>query len=938
MATSIKKSFKLIHTVILLLLTLYLHSEGTKQIRPTVASFGTLVLNPSINNFALYNCNVSERLNIRINNVNEIINIGIGNITNGAGTNFTDLVFRVLDPNGTVVYGGTGISTPTAGTGYIASYSQAVAGPNTVAAGGYIPIIINATLIGDYWIEFYSPNLIGLARRELELFDVTVTNGANQVQNGRLWSKSWQFSVGDSQVGYGDPYENPFNGKIYIYSDDGVVSKIDMNAMKPLVFAVSCNQYGVTNTGNFPNDCKSKTGQSVIPQYKVFLNDPDSICFPTGAAGAFIGQPQFTGCNQNNFNFNVNVSSSGFVETFINMNGVPGFQVGTSDVKIITSASAGTNTIVWDGTDGLGNPHSFTGPIEIVFNFISGLTNIPLFDVEYNEFGLKVEIIRPALPNSQPALYWNDNLVGGTIEMNGCTNPGGCHLWDGTFTTGVGVTSVGNGNTINTWWYVSTNVLDTVVISPPSIAVSATSTQICINDSIQLTASGGFTYLWSASPADPSLTQTSGAVNNPLMVSPTTSTTYYVTGTDNLGCCNTAQVQVGILPAPVLIPNNPNVCFGDSAHLVVTGANTYEWDVNPITLGEITVFTSSNATYSVTGTDANGCSADTIVQVTVNSLPDVNISPISACVGTETDLTAYGADSYIWSTGQNANPISISISQNTLYYVTGTDSNGCSGVDSILVTAYSRPEVYAGYDTTVCAGQPVPIHAWGNAQTYVWNNNIFGTDVMVVPLQTSTYIVTGSDINDCTNSASVTVTTVPLPTAAYHAIQEIIPSWDHTFQLLDQSLGNPVSWVWNFSTGDQFTTQNVEYVFPEEANGNYTFTLEVKNDFGCSDITEGSIYVNSLFSLYIPNSFTPNGDENNNYFHIFSQNINMDYFSVRIYNRWGQIIFQSSRPDFEWDGTFNGVLCPQGVYVYTIMYRDSDNLDRMKYGSITLFY
>jgi gliding motility-associated-like protein len=101
--------------------------------------------------------------------------------------------------------------------------------------------------------------------------------------------------------------------------------------------------------------------------------------------------------------------------------------------------------------------------------------------------------------------------------------------------------------------------------------------------------------------------------------------------------------------------------------------------------------------------------------------------------------------------------------------------------------------------------------------------------------------------------------------------------------------------------------------------------LWVENQFGCSDSTQLFIQIKGDEIFYVPNTFTPDGDEHNHIFYpIFTTGFDPSNFQFEIYNRWGEMIFQSLNSDKGWDGFFNGVLCPEGTYTWKIIYKIPD--------------
>ncbi len=214
---------------------------------------------------------------------------------------------------------------------------------------------------------------------------------------------------------------------------------------------------------------------------------------------------------------------------------------------------------------------------------------------------------------------------------------------------------------------------------------------ICINDNIQLTATGGVSFSWNASP---SLSCTN--CSNPI-ATPTTTTTYVVSSTSGSGCVDydTIEIVVNPLPGPVITPSGPtSFCNGGSVILYASGFDGYEWN-NFTTADSILVTT--GGTYTVTVTDSMGCENSTNQLVTVHSLPNVDAGTATPyCSGGNEQLQASGAISFVWSPTTDlsdddiSNPITDATSD-IWYYVTGTDSNGCTDEDSVFVDVYPLP-------------------------------------------------------------------------------------------------------------------------------------------------------------------------------------------------------------------------------------------------------
>ncbi|MBK9741701.1 MAG: hypothetical protein IPO94_01505 [Saprospiraceae bacterium] len=235
--------------------------------------------------------------------------------------------------------------------------------------------------------------------------------------------------------------------------------------------------------------------------------------------------------------------------------------------------------------------------------------------------------------------------------------------------------------------------------------------EICTGASTTLIARGGTTYVWS-----------NGATEASITVSPTATTTYNVTVTNDNGCQASTSVTVTVNPLPTAsITGDTEICTGASTTLTASGGTTYAWS-NGATSSSITVSPTATTTYNVTVTDGNGCQASTSVTVTVNPLPTASISgDKEICTGTSTRLTASGGTSYTWSTGATTYWIDVNPTATTTYNVTVTDGNGCQASTSVTVTVHPFPTASISGDTEICNGATTRLTASGGT-AYLWSN------------------------------------------------------------------------------------------------------------------------------------------------------------------------------------------------------------------------
>lgn len=279
------------------------------------------------------------------------------------------------------------------------------------------------------------------------------------------------------------------------------------------------------------------------------------------------------------------------------------------------------------------------------------------------------------------------------------------------------------------------------VVQNPSVNVTISgNTVVCSGIGTTLTATSGSSYLWSSGETTQSIT-----VSNPA--------TYSVTVTDANGCTGSSTKTVSMMEQAV-ISGNTHICEGESTTLSVSGTGDYSWS-NGANTSSIIVSTSDN--YTVTVSLPNGCSSTASANVTVADIPVPAITGnTTICQGQTTTLTANGGVSYNWSDGSSTN--SINVSQNGVYSVTATNTEGCSASTNVTVTVNPLPNVSITGNSSFCQGDNATLTATG-ANSYVWSNT--STNATITVVSAGTYTVTGTDANGCSSTATKTVTVNP---------------------------------------------------------------------------------------------------------------------------------------------------------------------------------
>lgn len=204
----------------------------------------------------------------------------------------------------------------------------------------------------------------------------------------------------------------------------------------------------------------------------------------------------------------------------------------------------------------------------------------------------------------------------------------------------------------------------TLTINPlPLIAMNSGS--ICYGQSFTLTPIGASSYSFSSGSS---------------IVSPSTNTSYSVTGTNSFGCSNFAVSTITVLPLPIISVNSGSICSGQTFTLNPSGGVSYSYSA-----GSSTVTPSVNTSYSVTGIDASGCLGSAVSNITVNALPTLTTLSSSTllCAGESSTLIISGAVNYTWSNGYSGNSISVSPTITSTYSIVGTDLYGCTNTASL---------------------------------------------------------------------------------------------------------------------------------------------------------------------------------------------------------------------------------------------------------------
>lgn len=461
----------------------------------------------------------------------------------------------------------------------------------------------------------------------------------------------------------------------------------------------------------------------------------------------------------------------------------------------------------------------------------------------------------------------------------------------------------------------------TANVTPPGIAYGNLLCQGGASATPTLTGATGGTY--ASSPAGLSITAASGVIN--LVAS--TPATYTVSYTTTGACPLSTNYTLSVIPSPTITVNSPTVCAGETATLSASGGSSYSWvgnNLSAVTGQSVSTNVASTSIYTLTGTD-NGCSSSVTTTVTVNPLPVVTTNFAVICPGDQavlTSSTSIPGGTYTWlPNNQTTSSISESPTASTNYTVVYT-VDGCSA--SAIAAVNMKPvPVLSVNSGSVCEGSALLLLANASIAggTYVWQPGGETTPSISQSPSTATSYTVSYTVNGCSASALASIGIYPDPDAAVNPSASSVAPGDEVSIVASGG----TSYLWN--TGAS-TSQIL--MKPLETT---TYCATVTNANGCKREACVEVLVRAESTLYIPNVFTPNGDGINDEFYVSSYNLSE--FDIKIFNRWGQLLFQTNDPLKGWDGTFRGQTVA-GVYVFILKAKGNDGSEYHKSGHVTL--
>ena len=457
----------------------------------------------------------------------------------------------------------------------------------------------------------------------------------------------------------------------------------------------------------------------------------------------------------------------------------------------------------------------------------------------------------------------------------------------------------------------------TIIVDPaPALAVQDVTT--CSGVPIQFNVnSNANSYSWSpaARLSDPNIKNPVATVQN--------TTTYTVTATGANGCSSIDSVTVNALQLPALaVGADKTICEGDTIEISASGNGTFSWSPAAL-LSEPDIenplaFPAATTVFTVTLSDANGCEAKDSVKVTVLPAPILIVSnDTTVCKNATVQLIADGATAYSWSPAAPLsdpnikNPIA-TVENTTTFTLTGT-TGSCAATATVTFTTHPDDLIDAGADLEVCEGEAITLAATGGTD-YNWQPEQFlenaSKETPVATLTaTTTFTVSATDINNCISKDTITVNVLPKPQV--NAGADITLPAGQSIQL---NATGAAAYLWQPDQGLN------DYAVPDPiASPSFTLTYTVygTGTNGCIATDELTITIKEEEFVYLPTAFSPNGDGTNDLY-IIQYNPNFTFHQLTIFNRWGEIVFETTNQNHHWNGHIKNGPAPLGTYAVMV--------------------
>lgn len=726
-------------------------------------------------------------------------------------------------------------------------------------------------------------------------------------------------------------------------------SGINGNTLPP----VSCNWNGMCNgntgmstPGNYPPNA---SGTSYQPPLNVIAGESYILC---------LSNYSFT-------NQNVNLSFFGSAQVVCGVSAADQ-TICLGNSASVTIATPGYNnpTFQWLTTNGVANPTAGTTTVNptVTTTYSVAVQDLTTNPILQDTATFTITVVNPPAPNAGP----NQTVcLGQPIQLTGSVgNPTNTANWQAIVPTGLtpaatasfspNFSSMNPTVTVNqpgVYKFVlrETNTIcgiirDTVVVTVSQLQIAAAATNPVCNGSsdgtITITSVGASEYSFNNGVTwQPSNTLGGFAAG-----------TYTVCARNTLGCQKCTTTTLTNPPLIVMsVANDTLICQNGTATIwasAIGGATySYHWDHSPALVAVTQVNPSANTYYPVQAESDLGCwSNRDSIYVMMNPVLSAVMSPEAfTCPGYEDSISVLASGgvgapyTITWSTGQTDVGTESTLNDSplitTTYTVTIADVCETTPVTiSGIINAFPVPVPLIGVDAaTKC--EPAVFTLFNATDSLMSQNTIWRISngdefIDVDSLNTSSMMNGTYDVQlivtspeGCIDSTTFLnyLTVMQTPVADFKWSPDPITMFNTQVLFTQYSLyANTYEWSFPGASPNSSTNDDQTVLYPDGQTGTYYVTLIATSYLGCTDTITKTVVILPEVIIYAPNTFTPDGDEFNQTWRIYIEGIDEFDFDLQIFNRWGEVIWESHDVNAAWDGTYNGEPVPQGAYTWII--------------------
>lgn len=510
---------------------------------------------------------------------------------------------------------------------------------------------------------------------------------------------------------------------------------------------------------------------------------------------------------------------------------------------------------------------------------------------------------------------------------------------------------------------------DIAVTINPLPLVTAASTSVCEGDSFSFIASGAQTYTW-----------TGPVWNSTNYFSSYQSTIdinaaqgymagyYFLTGKDANGCVNYDTLFQIVRPLPIVVVSDGAACAGQPLYLSAAGGANYQWS-GPLGYSSnmqspviANADPSNSGEYNVVVSSVYGCSQTAVAIGTVYATPNIQVQGnMEVCEGQIFTFKGAGGNEYRWLAsfgevvkGPTFTISSVSPQLQTSYTLVGLDDHACTNTTLFYPIVNRLPQARIN---TNSIGACVPFCTTlnleklsPNIKTVSWKfsdgvnvpANAVKYEKCMKKAGVYTYTINMVDSAGCINSTKGKLEAYPSPEADFE-YTPVKPNVNNNLvTFYDKSEGEIKEWKWDFyndAVGNKKDTSNIRYLQNPTRRykdaGMYFIYFTVTSANGCKDSTAKFITIEEDPTFFIPDTFTPNGDGLNDVF--IPKGIALMQYEMKIFNRWGKMIFATNDPNQGWDGKISEEeYYPNDDYIYKFTVTDANLITKEYVGRVTL--